>query len=73
MGNRALVVLTILSRVMAAKMDKPILHVTGWVNFRIKIAVARSHSRVMHGYRAPSTFQTWEPEWASGSGLGLAQ
>ena len=42
MGKEALVVLTTLSRLMAAKMDKPILYVTGWVNRQTEIAVARS-------------------------------
>ena len=42
MGKEALVVLITLSRLMAAKMDKPVLPVTGWVNGRITIAVARS-------------------------------
>ena len=46
MGKEALVVLTTLSRLMAAKMDEPIVHVTIWVNVRIAIAVARSYSRV---------------------------
>ena len=50
MGKEALVVLVTLSRVMAAKMDEPILHVTGWVNGQITIAVARSYYRVLHGY-----------------------
>ena len=42
MGKEALVVLDTLSQVMASKMDKPILNITGWVNGRIKVAVARS-------------------------------
>ena len=73
MGKEALVVLTTLSRVMAAKMDKPISHVTGWVNGRVIIAVERSYSRVLRGSQYPSTLRTWEPAWALGSGLGLAQ
>ena len=66
MIKEALVVLTTLSQLMAVK-------ITGWVNRRIAIAVARSYSRVLRGARAPSPLWTREPEWASGSGLGLAQ
>ena len=38
MGKEALVVLATLSRLMAAKMDKPILHVIDLVNVWIVIA-----------------------------------
>ena len=68
-----LIVLASLSRAMDAQMDEPILHVTGWVNGRIVIAVARSYYRVIRRARAPSPLRTQEPEWASGSGLGLGQ
>ena len=47
MGKEELVVFSTLSRVMAVKMDEPVLHVTGWVNFRIAISVARSYSRLL--------------------------
>ena len=73
MGKEALVILATLSRLMAAKLDEPILHVTGWVNNQIAITVARSYSRVLRGARAPSPLRTQEPQWVSGSGLGLAQ
>ena len=49
MVKEALVVLVTLIQVMAAKMDEPILHVTGWVNGRIAIAVARSYSWLLQG------------------------
>ena len=39
-GKEALVVLATLSRLMDAKIDEPILHITGWVNDQIKIVVA---------------------------------
>ena len=39
MGKEALVVLATLSQVMTAKTDEPILHVTGWVNGLIAVAV----------------------------------
>ena len=42
LGKEALIVLTNLSRLMASKMEKPILHVTDWINGRIEIAVAIS-------------------------------
>ena len=41
LGREALVILTQLSRIMAAKVDKSILHVWGWINGQISIAVAR--------------------------------
>ena len=58
MGKEALLVLATLSQLMSAKMDKPILHVKGWVSVRIAIAVARSYSRVLRIARAPNTFMT---------------
>ena len=48
-GREALVVLEILSRLMVAKMDEPILHVQCWINGRIEIAVARSYSLMICG------------------------
>ena len=47
MGKEALVVLDTLRQLMAAKMDEPILHVIGWANGRIAVAVARLYSRVL--------------------------
>ena len=47
MGKEALVVLATLSRLVAAKMDEPVLHVTGWVNKQILISFARSYSMVL--------------------------
>ena len=47
MGKEALVVLTTSSRPMAAKMDEPIFHITGWVNRRIAFEVVRSYSRLL--------------------------
>ena len=40
-GKKALVVLSILSRLVAEKMDEPILYVCVCINRRIAIAVAR--------------------------------
>ena len=41
MGREALVVTTTLIRLVSSKMEKSILHVTGWVNGHIEIFVAR--------------------------------
>ena len=73
MGKEALVLLTNLSQIMAAKMDEPISHITGWVNGWIAIVVARSYYRVLRRALSPSPLRTWEPEWASGSGLRFSQ
>ena len=58
---------------MAAKMEEPISHVHGWVIGRIAIAVARSYSRMISEARLPSPLRDMEPDWESGSGVGLAQ
>ena len=41
LGREALVALDNLSQLMAAKMDEPILHVRGYINGQILIAVTR--------------------------------
>ena len=41
LGREALVALENLSQLMAAKMDEPILHVRGYINGQILIAVTR--------------------------------
>ena len=61
MGKEALVALATLIRVMAVEIYEPILHVTGWVNGQITIAVARPYSRLIRGYLASSLLRTWEP------------
>ena len=58
MGKEALIVLATLSQLMAAKMDKPIFHVKGWVSARTAIAVARSYSRLLRIARSPNPFLT---------------
>ena len=73
MRKEALVVLSTLSLLMAAKLNGPIFHVTGWFIGRIAISVVMLYCRVLHGEQEPSIFQNQEPEWASGLGLGLAQ
>ena len=47
MGKEALVLLANLSQPMAAKINEAISHLIGWVNVWIKMAVARSYSRVI--------------------------
>ena len=39
--GEVLVVLENLSYLLSAKMDEPILHVRGWINVQVAIAVAR--------------------------------
>ena len=58
---------------MAAKMEEPILHVQVRVIGQIKIAVARFYYRMTRGVCLLSLLQDREPDWESGSGLGLAQ
>ena len=72
-GKESLVVLATLIRIIAAKMDKPILHVTVWVNGHTAIAVTRLYSRVLRLAQSPSILRTRKPEWVAVSGLGLAQ
>ena len=71
--KEALIVLTNLSQLMAAKIEEPILHVRGWVNGRIAIKVGRSYSHMIRGARLPSPLRYRYPDWDSGSGLRLAQ
>ena len=51
--KEVLVVLASLSRLMAEKMDKPILHVRGWINGRIEIVVAGLYYRMICGACPP--------------------
>ena len=47
MGKEALVVLATLSRLMDAKLDEPIFHVTVWVKVGVVIMFARLYYRVL--------------------------
>ena len=58
MGKEAQFVLTTLSRIMAAKMNEPILHVKSWVNSRIETMFIRSYPQVLYGDQVPSTLLT---------------
>ena len=73
LGREALDVLENLSQLMAAEMDEPISHVRVWINGRIEIAVARSYSQIIHGYRLPNPLRDQYPKWDPELGLGLAQ
>ena len=73
LGKDVLTVLTILSQLMAEKIKEPILHVHGWINSSIAIAVVRFFSPMFRGARHPSTLRDREPDWDPGLGLGLAQ
>ena len=58
MGKEAQFVLTTLSRIMAAKMNEPILHVKSWVNSRIETMFIRWYPQVLYGDQVPSTLLT---------------
>ena len=68
MGKEALVVLAALSQLMAAKLDEPVLHFTGWVNSWIAILVAMLYSSLLCGAQAPIPLQTRESDFLSGLG-----
>ena len=71
--EKALCVLINLSQLVSAQMEKPILHVHGWINSQIKIAVAGSYSHMICGTRLTSPVQDRDNDWRSDSGLGLVQ
>ena len=72
LGREALVVLANLSRLMATKIDEPILYVQSWVNRRIVIAVTRLYSRMICWDKLPSPLRDQELDWDPASGLRLA-
>ena len=72
LGREALVVLSQLIRFMAEKREESLLKVGGWIKGRIKIAVARSYSRMIRGYRLPSLLWERDPGWDPESGIRLA-
>ena len=59
----SLVVLSQLSQVMVEKREDPLLQIQEWVKGCIKIAVARSYSRMIRGARLPSPLREREPDW----------
>ena len=63
LGKEALVLLSQFSLYVAAKKSKPLSHVWQWVNGRIKIAVARSHSQMIHRAWIPGLLWEREPDW----------
>ena len=58
LGKEVQVLLATLSQLVAAKTEEPILHVKGWFNSRIAIAVAKSYSWMIRGARITSPLQT---------------
>ena len=58
---------------MEEKMEGPILHVCGWVNGCIAIAVVRSYSHMIRRAHLLSTLRDRDPDWELGSGLGMLQ
>ena len=58
---------------MEDKLKEPISQVRGWVNGRIAIVVACLYSRMISVDCLPSPIQYQDPDWDSGSGIGLAQ
>ena len=69
LGREALAVLANLSRIMAEKIDVPILHLRGWIYGRIKISVVRSYSCMIHKAQLISSLRdrsrTGTRHWAS--------
>ena len=72
LGREALVLLATLSRLMVAKIYKPILHVRGWINGRIIITVEISYPHIISGDRLTIHLQDRVPVWDSALGLGFA-
>ena len=62
LGKGALVVLMNLSQIMAAKIEEPILHMSGWINFQITINIARLYSHMICVAHLPSTLWDREPD-----------
>ena len=72
LGRKALVVLSQLSRVTAAKIAEPLSQVRGWVNVQTAIAVARSYSRMIRRARLPSPLWEKDLDLDSKPGIRLA-
>ena len=73
--EEALVILANFSLTMSGKIEEPILHVRGWINGRISIAVAWSYSCMIWDtclpsplwYREPNGNQVWPWDWRNKS------
>ena len=72
-GKLSLVILVILSRLMASKMDEPISHVRGCINRRVSIVFVRSYSCMIRVYFLPSPMCDQDTYWYPGSGNPMAQ
>ena len=64
--KEALVALATLSELMSEIFEEIILHVRGWVNNRIEIAVVRSYSCMICGASLPSALWDQDLEWYLG-------
>ena len=58
---------------MEKKVEEPVSHVCRWIKGQISIAVVRSYSRMLHGALPPSPLWKRNPDWETGSGMGLKQ
>ena len=72
-GKEAQDLIATFSWIVEVKIEEPIFNVKGWFNGLVTISVARSYPRTLQGSWIPIPLQTREPDWNSGSGLGLAQ
>ena len=72
LGKEALVVLINLSQLMEAKMEESILHVQGWANGWILIAVVISYIYMIHGSHLTSPLRDRDMEWKLGLVLVIA-
>ena len=57
---------------MSEKSEEHLSQLRGWLNGRITISVARSHSQMIHGARIPSPLWEQEPGWDPESVIGMA-
>ena len=73
LGRETLAILRNVSQLMAAKIDELILHMRGYIDIWIAIAVTRSYLWMTRGDKLPSPLDSREPDWDPESGLGLAQ
>ena len=73
LGKEYQFILIDFSQLMEAKIEKLILHVIGWVNEWIVIAVTRLYSCMIQVSLLPRPLQDMETYWELGSGLVLAQ
>ena len=66
LGKEVLIIITNLSRLMAAKLEELISHVRSWVNGQLTILFMRSYYHMFFGYCLPSPLQDQELDWDPG-------